>query len=81
MDAEHAVRKSAEQHTDPADAGSDPAPAGVEGQLDVEPGPGGYAGRDPKTEMPRVPSAPETQTDPGSHDAASDDDTERPPHE
>lgn len=34
------------------------------------PGPGGYAGRDPKTEMPRVPSAPETQDDPKSHDAA-----------
>lgn len=27
----------------------------------VTPGPGGYDGRDPATEMPRVPSAPETQ--------------------
>jgi len=27
------------------------------------PGPGGYEGRDPKTEMPRIPSVPETQDD------------------
>lgn len=39
----------------------------------VEPGPGGYAGRDPKTDMPRVPTAPETQEDPQSHDAAPSD--------
>lgn len=47
----------------PKDADHDPIPAGTEGKLDVEPGPGGYAGRDPKTEMPRVPSVPETQDD------------------
>jgi hypothetical protein len=29
----------------------------------VDPGVGGYAGRDPKTEMPRMPSIPETQDD------------------
>ena len=46
-------------------AESDP-PGGPE----VEPGPGGYAGRDPKTDMPRIPSIPETQDDPKSHDAA-----------
>ncbi len=28
---------------------------------DITPGPGGYDGRDPATDMPRVPSAPETQ--------------------
>lgn len=30
----------------------------------VKPGPGGYEGRDPKTDMPRVPSAPESQDEP-----------------
>ncbi|HEV2771180.1 MAG TPA: hypothetical protein VGV40_13435, partial [Solirubrobacteraceae bacterium] len=34
------------------------------------PGIGGYAGRDPKTEMPAIPSVKETQDDPKSHDAA-----------
>jgi hypothetical protein len=43
-----------------------------------DPGTGGYAGRDPKTEMPRVPSEPETQDDPGSHDAAPSTDHEPP---
>lgn len=33
---------------------------------------GGYGKRDPKTDMPAVPSAPETQDDPQSHDAAPD---------
>ena len=27
------------------------------------PGPGGYEGRDPKTDMPRVPGEPDTQDD------------------
>ena len=39
----------------------------------VPPGAGGYAGRDPAKDMPRIPSAPETQDDPQSHDAAPDD--------
>ena len=43
---------------------------------DAEPGLGGYAERDPKTDMPRIPSAPETQDDPKSHDAAPDRDRE-----
>jgi len=34
------------------------------------PGVGGYGGRDPATEMPRVPSAPATQDDSQPHDAA-----------
>lgn len=42
----------------------DPAPAGLgDENLEKEPGVGGYAGRDPKTEMPRMPSIPETQGD------------------
>jgi hypothetical protein len=40
----------------------------------TEPGAGGYAGRDPKTDMPAVPSVPETQDDTLSHDAAPDPD-------
>jgi hypothetical protein len=36
------------------------APEG-EGVQKVEAGTGGYQGRDPKTEMPRVPGQPETQ--------------------
>jgi hypothetical protein len=65
-DGENAARQDAENEL-PMDADTDPAPAGVDGNLDVVPGPGGYAGRDPKTEMPRVPSVPETQEDPGKH--------------
>jgi hypothetical protein len=64
----------------PFDADNDPAPAGVDGKLDVKPGPGGYAGRDPKTEMPRMPSIPETQDDPMTHDAAPDNKKPRPAH-
>jgi hypothetical protein len=45
----------------------------------VGPGAGGYAGRDPKTDMPAVPSVPETQDDPKSHDAAPDPDSPEPP--
>ncbi|HEV2769055.1 MAG TPA: hypothetical protein VGV40_02570 [Solirubrobacteraceae bacterium] len=37
---------------------------------EVDPGIGGYEHRDPKTEMPAVPSVKETQDDPKSHDAA-----------
>jgi hypothetical protein len=43
----------------------------------TEPGAGGYGGRDPQTDMPKVPGAPETQEDPKSHDAAPSDDKER----
>ena len=77
-DAERAARK--DQKSDPSfDADTDPAPAGVEGKLAVDPAPGGYAGRDPKTEMPVVPSVPETHDDPHEHDAAPDL-KERSPH-
>ena len=43
----------------------------------VDPGVGGYGGRDPKTDMPRVPSSPETQDDPNQHGGAPN--TEREP--
>ena len=78
-DVNHAVRQNEAQNL-PMDADTDPAPAGVDGTLDVVPGPGGYAGRDPKTEMPRVPSAPETQRDSGDHDAAPGPGPEQPAH-
>ena len=42
----------------------------------TEPVTGGYADRDPKTDMPRIPSAPETQEDSRSHDADPPDDDE-----
>jgi hypothetical protein len=78
MDADKAPRDNAENDL-PFDADTDPEPAGVDGKLDVVPGAGGYAGRDPKTEMPRMPSIPETQDDPRPHDGAPDD-KERPAH-
>lgn len=39
----------------------------------VEPGKGGYVGRDPKTEMPAVPSVPETQGEAPTHEGQPDD--------
>ena len=57
------TRYGATEQDLPFDAETDPAPSGVDGELDVVPGPGGYAGRDPKTEMPRMPSVPATQDD------------------
>lgn len=72
-DGNEAVReRESAQHR--FDANNDPEPGGADGKLDVEPGPGGYEGRDPKKEMPRVPSVPETQHDPRPHDAAPDSD-------
>ena len=44
----------------------------------VDPGVGGYGGRDPKDEMPRVPAAEETQDDPHSHGGAPKTDREPP---
>ena len=64
-DADRSAREEKAENDLPFDADTDPAPAGVEGKLDVAPGPGGYAGRDPTTEMPRVPSVPETEDDSG----------------
>ncbi len=56
-----------------ADTGTEPggpAEADTPGVPDVEPGAGGYSGRDPATDMPRIPSVPETQEDAKSHGGA-----------
>ncbi|MGH2899080.1 MAG: hypothetical protein ACRDMZ_10440 [Solirubrobacteraceae bacterium] len=63
--------------TDPP--GDHEEPAGGEGMID-EPIAGGYAGRDPKTDMPAVSSIPETAGDPLTHDALPDK-KERSPHD
>lgn len=44
-------------------AGKGPAEADASHDAEAEAGSGGYAGRDPKTEMPRIPSVPESQDD------------------
>jgi len=44
----------------------------------TDPGLGGYKDRDPKTEMPRVPSAPDTQDDSHPHGGAPKTDKEPP---
>ena len=54
--------------------GKGPAEADAAKDPEVKPGSGGYAGRDPKTDMPRMPSIPETQEDSMSHDAAPSED-------
>lgn len=51
-----------------SDATAEDTPAGAQD----DPGVGGYGGRTPSEEMPRVPSAPETQHDPHEHGAAPD---------
>ena len=43
--------------------------ADAEGSPEALPGVGGYGDRDPKTELPRIPTVPETQEDPRTHDA------------
>jgi len=68
-------RRDADPTTESGEQGAYPG-ADDDAGPQVEPGTGGYAGRDPKTDMPRVPSVPETQDDPASHDAAKDADTE-----
>jgi len=45
---------------------------------DADPGTGDYGKRDPKSEMPAVPSVKETQDDPKPHDAAPDQKKSRP---
>jgi len=78
-DGNEAVREKQRQEQ-PFDADTDPAPAGTEGDLSVVPDPGGYAGRDPKTQMPAVPSVPETQEEPAEHDGAPSGGGDRPAH-
>ena len=70
-DGNEAVRESERQGL-PFDADSDDARGGQADDPEVAPVPGGYAGRDPKTEMPIMPTAPETHEDPHTHDAAPD---------
>lgn len=56
-----------------ADGGSEP---------DVSPPPGGYGERDPETEIPVVPSVPETHEDPQHADKIMPSgDKPRPAHE
>ena len=80
-DGNEAVRQM-ENTEKPFDAETDPAPAGVDGELDVTPAGGGYRGRDPKTEMPVVPSVEDTHDD-GKKDDMPDtpDEKERDWHE
>jgi len=59
-DGDDSVRKQHDQEKSFAE--TDPVPEGEGGDLDVVPGPGGYAGRDPKTEMP---ARPQRAGDPG----------------
>ena len=59
--------------------GKGPAEADSAGEPQTSPGPGGYADRDPKTDMPRMPSVPETQDDPKSHDATPPQETPESP--
>ncbi len=73
------TRGQQERENDPPLHGdTDPASASVDASADAVPPAGGYAGRDPKTEMPRLPSVPETQDDPGTH--AAPDRKERDSH-
>ncbi|MDQ6751695.1 MAG: hypothetical protein M3Z33_13220 [Actinomycetota bacterium] len=85
---ESADRPGADQEQEQIPEGGEPKPPfgsdqdqkGAEG-MDGEMGEGGYAGRDPATDMPRVPSVPESQDDPMSHDAAPEADKDREPGE
>ena len=59
-------------------AGKGPAEADTQGDPQVAPAAGGYAGRDPKTEMPRIPTVPETQDGDQSHGGEPPQDSEPP---
>lgn len=48
------------------------------GTGDIDPGLGGYESRDPKDEMPKIPSAPDTQEDSHPHGGAPKTDKEPP---
>ena len=77
-DVEEAAVKSGEPAAE-FGAGHGPVESDTPGEPDVVPGPGGYAGRDPKSEMPRIPSVPETQEEAKTHDAAPPPDDDAPP--
>lgn len=57
---------------------SDATAEGKSADESTEPGLGGYGGRDPKEEMPRVPSVGETQHDPKEHGGEPKTDREPP---
>lgn len=54
------------------------ATAAEQGLEEPDPGVGGYEGRDPKDEMPRVPGEPGTQHDGQEHGGAPKTDKEPP---
>jgi len=58
-----AIHEEQPEQDTPGGEKSSEAESSSEVGPDQEPGLGGYEGRDPKTEMPRVPSSPETQDD------------------
>jgi len=65
---DHPSRGEDSKEDIPADEKSAEAqPSESEGDRQIgsgeAPGPGGYEGRDPKTDMPRVPGEPDTQDD------------------
>ena len=60
-------------------AGKGPGEADSPGDPQAGPDAGGYAGRDPKTEMPRIPTVPETQDDPKPHGGEPPADSPEPP--
>ncbi len=67
------------QEGDKLGAGHGPAEADKSGEPEVLPDVGGYDGRDSKSDMPRIPTVPETQDDPKSHDAAPNPSTPEEP--
>lgn len=79
-DVNAAVRQQEAGTDPPGDPDSGPAPAGEDDNPDATPQAGGYAGRDPKADMPAMPSIPETQDEPATHDAAPDGDKASDPH-
>ncbi len=58
--------------------GKGPAQADSAGDPQAGPDAGGFAGRDPKTEMPRIPTVPETQEGDQSHGGEPPQDSEPP---
>ena len=80
----HPNDESPQKHDDSPEKDADPTGgeygeggAYPEGDPDagpsVEPAAGGYANRDPATDMPAIPSAPETQGEPEKHAGDPDD--------
>jgi hypothetical protein len=80
-DANEAVRLKEQRDAERGfDADSDAAHVEGGGEPDVTPPPSAYGDRDPKTEMPVVPTAPETHEDPQHEDKLMPDDKPKDPH-